>query len=98
MCYAWAQWLDHIKYVVVGADGAVSKTVDVPLPGMVMVHDMSLTRSYAVIYDLPVTVDFDLVDHAIKRFVEDANDDYQPRGLDVDDGYHVFAFNARVLY
>ncbi|NBP85561.1 MAG: carotenoid oxygenase, partial [Mycobacteriaceae bacterium] len=30
MCYAWAQWLDHIKYVVVDAGGTVSKTVDIP--------------------------------------------------------------------
>jgi carotenoid cleavage dioxygenase len=77
MCYAWAQWLDHIKYVVVGADGTVSKTVDVPLPGMVMLHDMSLTRSYAVIYDLPVTVDFDLV--GAGRFPFRWNPDYTPR-------------------
>ncbi len=30
-------------------------------------------------------------------FVEDAADDYQPRGLNIDDGYHVFAFSLRVL-
>ena len=77
MCHAWAQWFDHIKYVVVGPDGTVSRTVDIPLPGMVMVHDMSLTRSYAVIYDLPVTVDFDLV--AGGRFPFRWNPDYTPR-------------------
>jgi len=77
MCYSWAQWLDHIQYVVVGADGKVSKTVDIPLPGMVMVHDMSLTRRYAVVYDLPVTVDFDLV--AAGRFPFRWNPGYTPR-------------------
>ncbi len=30
-------------------------------------------------------------------FVEDASDDYQPRGLQGDDGYHVFAFTVRIL-
>jgi hypothetical protein len=30
-------------------------------------------------------------------FVEDAADEYEPRGLNVDDGYHVFAFKVRVL-
>jgi hypothetical protein len=30
-------------------------------------------------------------------FVEDAADDYQPRSLELDDGYHVFAFNLRIL-
>jgi carotenoid cleavage dioxygenase len=77
MCHSWARWRDHITYVVVSADGRVSKTVDIPLPGMVMVHDMSLTRSYAVVYDLPVTVDFDLV--AGGRFPFRWNPDYTPR-------------------
>jgi carotenoid cleavage dioxygenase len=52
--------MDHVQYVVVGTDGRVRRTVDIPLPGMAMVHDMSLTQRYAVVYDLPVTVDFDL--------------------------------------
>ncbi len=60
MVYAWAQWLDHVQYVVVGTDGLVRHTVDIPLPGMTMLHDMSLTERYAVVYDQPCTVDFDL--------------------------------------
>jgi 8'-apo-carotenoid 13,14-cleaving dioxygenase len=59
MVYAPAQWMDHVQYVVVGVDGRVRRTVDVPL-GMSMMHDMSLTQRYVVIYDQPVTVDFDL--------------------------------------
>jgi len=58
--YAWGQWLDHVQYVVVGTDGRVRRTVDIPLPGMSMVHDMSLTERYAIIYDQPVTVDLDV--------------------------------------
>ena len=58
--YAWPQWMDHVQYVVVGTDGRVRRTVDVPLPGMTMLHDMSITDRYAIIYDQPVTVDFDL--------------------------------------
>lgn len=77
MCYAWAQWRDHIKYVVLDADAAVSKVVDIPLPGMVMLHDMSLTRNYAVVFDLPVTVDINLV--AARRFPYRWNPDYTPR-------------------
>ncbi len=57
--YAWPQWLDHVQYVVVGVDGKVRRTVDIPLPGMSMIHDMSLTQRYAVVYDMPVTVDLD---------------------------------------
>jgi len=60
MVYAWQEWLDHIQYVVVGKDGRVRHTVDIPLPGMTMMHDMSLTDRYAVIYDQPVTVDVDV--------------------------------------
>lgn len=60
MVYAWGQWLDHVQYVVVGQDGRVRRTVDIPLPGMTMIHDMSLTARYAVVYDQPVTVDLDL--------------------------------------
>jgi carotenoid cleavage dioxygenase len=60
MVYAWPQWLDHVQYVVVAPDGRVSRTVDIPLPGMTMLHDMSLTSRYAVVYDQPCTVDLDL--------------------------------------
>ena len=59
MTYAWGRWLDHIQYVVVGPDGRVRRTVDIPL-GMTMLHDMSLTARYAIVYDQPVTVDLDL--------------------------------------
>lgn len=77
MCYHWPDW-DHIKYVVVGRDGRVKRTVEVPVPGMIMVHDMSLTANYAVIYDLPVTVDFKLLERGM-RFPFGWNDDYVPR-------------------
>jgi 8'-apo-carotenoid 13,14-cleaving dioxygenase len=77
MCHSWAQWMDHIQYVVVGADGRVTKTVDIALPGMVMIHDMSLTATYAVVYDLPVTVDLDLA--FAGRFPFRWNPTYTPR-------------------
>ena len=60
MVYAWAQWLDHVQYVIVGTDGRVRTAVDIALPGMTMLHDLSLTKRYAVLYDQPVTVDIDL--------------------------------------
>ena len=62
MVYAWAEWMDHVQYVVVGKDGKVRKTLDIPLPGMTMMHDMSLTQRYAVIYDQPVTINFELLE------------------------------------
>ena len=47
--------LEKVQYQVVTTEGRVRRIVDVPLPGHVMVHDMGLTPSYAVIMDMPVT-------------------------------------------
>ncbi|MFT6435128.1 MAG: carotenoid cleavage dioxygenase [Candidatus Azotimanducaceae bacterium] len=58
MCYDWANLQDHIRYVVVDADGELSDELDIPMQGMSMIHDMSLTQNYAIIYDLPVTLSF----------------------------------------
>ena len=48
---------DQIQYVVVGADGRVRKTVDVPVAGSPMVHDCAITKNYFVLLDLPVVLD-----------------------------------------
>jgi len=45
----------HIQYVVVGRDGTVRKSVDVPTPGSAMVHDCGITANYFLLLDLPVT-------------------------------------------
>ncbi len=78
MCYSWPAWGDHLQYVHVGADARVRRTVNIPVPGMPMVHDMSLTPNYIVIFDLPVTVNLELA-MAGTRFPLTWNDDYQPR-------------------
>ncbi len=78
MAYAWAEWMDHVQYVRVGADGRVNRTVDIPLPGMSMVHDLSITDRYVVVYDQPVLVDLDLV-VAGRRFPFRWNGDYGNR-------------------
>ncbi len=104
--YAWAQWMDHVQYVVVGSDGRVTRTLDIPLPGMSMIHDMALTATYALIFDQPVTVDFDLA--FAGRFPFRWNPDYGnrvgllPRDGGVDDivwidvpmGYSFHPMNA----
>ncbi len=59
MVYAPAKWGSKVQYVVVGTDGRVRHSVDIELPGMTMLHDMSLTARYAVCFDQPVVVDFD---------------------------------------
>jgi carotenoid cleavage dioxygenase len=45
----------HIQSVVVGTDGRVRRTVDVPVPGSPMVHDCAITENYFIVLDLPVT-------------------------------------------
>ncbi len=105
MVYAPAQWMDHIQYLVVGTDGKVRKALDIPL-GMTMLHDMSLTQRYAVIYDQPCTVDLELA--MAGRFPFRWNPDYGNRvgllpregtaddivWIDVPDGYVFHPMNA----
>ncbi len=78
IAYAWAQWLDHVQYVRVGTDGRVNRTVDIPLPGMTMAHDVSITEKYIVIYDQPVLVDLDAA-FSGRRFPFKWDDNYGNR-------------------
>lgn len=52
-CYYWE--LPAVQYVVVGTDGRVRRVEPILTKGSPMMHDMSITRRYAVFYDLPVT-------------------------------------------
>jgi carotenoid cleavage dioxygenase len=54
--YYWG-WGNVVQYSVVGTDGRVRRTVDIEVGASPMLHDMSLTERYAVIYDLPVIFD-----------------------------------------
>ena len=47
----------HVQYVLMGADGLVKNTVDVPTPGSPMVHDCMFTKNYFIIFDFPVLFD-----------------------------------------
>ncbi|MEO6629797.1 MAG: carotenoid oxygenase family protein, partial [Aquihabitans sp.] len=57
--YYWGR-PNVLEVVVVGVDGTVRRRLDVPVPGNPMVHDCSLTESFLVLYDMPVTFDLDL--------------------------------------
>lgn len=58
VAYHWA-WGNQIRYMVVGTDGRVRHSVDVPVPGGPMVHDTAITERYAVLFDLPCTFDLE---------------------------------------
>jgi carotenoid cleavage dioxygenase-like enzyme len=53
VAYFWG-W-DHVQHVVIGTDGRVTGTTDVPVADGPMMHDFALTESHVVLFDLPVT-------------------------------------------
>ncbi|MEP6624866.1 MAG: carotenoid oxygenase family protein [Acidimicrobiia bacterium] len=57
VAYYW-EW-DYLQYIVVGIDGRVRRTVNVPVPGSPMVHDCAITESRVVLLDMPVTFSLD---------------------------------------
>jgi carotenoid cleavage dioxygenase-like enzyme len=58
--------LPYVQYIVVGVDGRVRKVEPVSVPGTPMMHDLGLTRNFALLLDLPVAFDRALA--AIPRF------------------------------
>lgn len=52
MAYWWG-WGNQVQYLVVGVDGKVRRTVDIPLPGGPMLHDCAITQKYILVFDLP---------------------------------------------
>jgi carotenoid cleavage dioxygenase-like enzyme len=78
MCYDWANLRDHVRYVVADSDGDLSDELEIPMQGMSMIHDMSITQNYAVIYDLPVTLSFMALGTGAS-FPFRWDDDHEPR-------------------
>ncbi|MFW6092647.1 MAG: carotenoid oxygenase family protein [Pseudomonadota bacterium] len=78
IAYHWPDFEDHVQYVRVSPDGLVDRTVNIPVPGMTMIHDASLTDRFVVIYDLPVTVSSDLLERGM-RFPFAWNPEHEPR-------------------
>ena len=64
IAYFWA-W-DHVQHVTIGADGKVSRTIDIPVADGPMMHDFALTPTYVVLLDLPVTFSMDAVSAGLK--------------------------------
>ena len=55
--YYW-EW-EHMRYLVVGFDGRIRRTVDIPVPGRIAVHDTAITESKVVLFDLPLVFNLD---------------------------------------
>jgi carotenoid cleavage dioxygenase len=98
--YSWV-WGNKVQYSVIDTSGRVRKVVDVELPASPMLHDMSLTERFAVIYDLPVVFNIDMA-VAGTRFPYAWDPDHQARiGLlprDADTGAAVRWFDVEQCY
>ncbi len=57
--YFWG-WGNKVQYQVVGADGFLRHVAEIDVPGGPMMHDVSITDTSVVLYDLPVTFDLDM--------------------------------------
>ena len=73
--YHWA--LPGIQYTVIDAAGRVRKVETIDVEDGPMVHDMSITASRAIFYDLPVTFSLDAA--AASMFPYRWNDDHPSR-------------------
>ncbi len=60
MAYAPQAIGGNVEYIVIGPEGEMTKTLTVSMPTMPMMHDMGLTQTYAVIFDLPVALDMEM--------------------------------------
>jgi carotenoid cleavage dioxygenase len=52
MTYWWG-WGNQVQYLVVGTDGRVKRSVDIPTAGGPMIHDIAFTEKYILVFDLP---------------------------------------------
>ncbi|MGB1140956.1 MAG: carotenoid oxygenase family protein, partial [Halioglobus sp.] len=53
---------NYVQQIVLGPDGKVTRTVDIPVPGFPMVHDCMITKNYFIVLDLPVVLDWAAVE------------------------------------
>ncbi len=65
IAYMWRNLHDHIQYLEIGRDARVKKLLNIPMQSMPMIHDMSLTRRYVVIYDLSVTLNNSMIEQGM---------------------------------
>jgi len=50
-------WKHKVSHHILGVDGRIRKTVDIAVPGRTVVHDIALTKRFAVFLDGPVIFD-----------------------------------------
>jgi carotenoid cleavage dioxygenase-like enzyme len=59
VAYYWG-WGNKVRYMVVGPDARVTHSADIDLPAQPMMHDLSITETRVVLFDLPCTFNIDV--------------------------------------
>ncbi len=63
----------YLRYGVAGADGAVTHTADIDLPGPRLPHDMAITERHAILMDLPLVADAEAAKAGRHKLVFDSS-------------------------
>jgi carotenoid cleavage dioxygenase-like enzyme len=58
---AYYHELSHVQYLILGVDGKVRRAEPIAVRDNPMMHELSLTERFAILYDLPVTYDRNLM-------------------------------------
>lgn len=101
----YAPFAPFLTYHVVDASGALVRSIQVEIDHASMMHDFQITESWAVLFDLPVHFDVELLDHGFPfrwapeagaRFGLIRRDGSSPtvRWFDVDLCFMFHSFNA----
>ncbi|VEG57644.1 carotenoid oxygenase [Mycolicibacterium aurum] len=65
MFFSYSKQAPHLRYGVVSDAGDVVHSVDVPLPGPRLPHDMAFTENYVILNDFPLFWDAGLLEHNV---------------------------------
>ena len=75
--FAYSPFEPYLRYHRIGADGVLTYSQDIDIPGPAMMHDFSVTEHHVVFYDLPVVFEMELL--ASGPFPFQWDDDYGAR-------------------
>jgi carotenoid cleavage dioxygenase len=65
LVFGYGKDAPYLHYGVVSAEGLLEHSIDIPLPGPRLPHDMAFTEHYAILNDLPLFWDPELLEQGI---------------------------------
>ena len=63
--FSYATEAPYLRYGIVGADGLLKHTQEIPVPGSRLPHDMAFTKDYAILNDCPLYWEPELMERGI---------------------------------